>query len=80
MRLETAWLLQAETPKQRLLTLKILVPPFYTWILQLQQLISKANIDEAWGLYPNGIDVVVNNAGYVLRALFRSQRKRSIYY
>jgi len=26
----------------------------------------KAKMDEAWGLYPNGIDVVVNNAGYIL--------------
>jgi NADP-dependent 3-hydroxy acid dehydrogenase YdfG len=26
----------------------------------------KEKIDEAWGLYPNGIDVVVNNAGYIL--------------
>ena len=24
-----------------------------------------AKIEEAWGLYPGGIDVVVNNAGYV---------------
>ncbi|KAI0470466.1 hypothetical protein GGR56DRAFT_668205 [Xylariaceae sp. FL0804] len=26
----------------------------------------KAKIDEAWDMYPNGIDVVVNNAGYIL--------------
>lgn len=63
-------MLQAETPKQSLLTLETLVPPFYTSMLQLQQLISKANIDESWGLYPNGIDAVVNNAGYVLGGAF----------
>lgn len=39
-------------------------------MLQLQQLISKANIDESWGLYPNGIDAVVNSAGYVLGGAF----------
>lgn len=27
--------------------------------------VIKAKIDEAWGIY-NGIDVVVNNAGYIL--------------
>lgn len=27
-------------------------------------------IDEAWGIYPGGIDVVVNNAGYILSAAF----------
>lgn len=29
-----------------------------------------AKIEEAWGLYPGGIDVVVNNAGYILSAAF----------
>ncbi|KAI2634086.1 NAD(P)-binding protein [Hypomontagnella submonticulosa] len=28
--------------------------------------IIETKIAEAWGLYPNGIDVVVNNAGYIL--------------
>lgn len=28
----------------------------------------KAVIDEAWGIYPGGIDVVVNNAGYIYGA------------
>lgn len=26
----------------------------------------EAKMSHAWGLYPNGIDVVVNNAGYIL--------------
>ncbi|KAI1371278.1 NAD(P)-binding protein [Hypoxylon crocopeplum] len=26
----------------------------------------KAKVEQAWGLYPDGIDVVVNNAGYIL--------------
>lgn len=29
-----------------------------------------AKIEEAWGLYPGGIDVVANNAGYILSAAF----------
>jgi len=29
-----------------------------------------AKIEEVWGLYPGGIDVVVNNAGYVLSGAF----------
>ncbi|KAJ3541376.1 hypothetical protein NM208_g4641 [Fusarium decemcellulare] len=28
--------------------------------------VIKAKIDEAWGIYDEGIDVVVNNAGYIL--------------
>lgn len=28
--------------------------------------VIQAKIDEAWGVYPGGIDVVVNNAGYIL--------------
>ncbi|KAF4983857.1 hypothetical protein FDECE_17208 [Fusarium decemcellulare] len=28
--------------------------------------VVKAKIDEAWGIYDGGIDVVVNNAGYIL--------------
>lgn len=28
--------------------------------------VIKAKIEEAWSLYPGGIDVVVNNAGYIL--------------
>lgn len=27
-------------------------------------------MEEAWGVYPGGIDVVVNNAGYILSAAF----------
>lgn len=26
----------------------------------------RAKIDEAWSLFPDGVDVVVNNAGYIL--------------
>lgn len=29
-----------------------------------------AKVEEAWGIYPSGIDVVVNNAGYILSAAF----------
>lgn len=29
-----------------------------------------AKIEEAWSIYPGGIDVVVNNAGYILSAAF----------
>ncbi|KAJ4385639.1 hypothetical protein N0V93_010068 [Gnomoniopsis smithogilvyi] len=29
-----------------------------------------AKMAEAWGLYPGGIDVVVNNAGYILSGAF----------
>lgn len=29
-----------------------------------------AKVEKAWGLYPGGIDVVVNNAGYILSAAF----------
>jgi len=30
----------------------------------------ESTLMEAWDLYPNGIDVVVNNAGYILTGLF----------
>lgn len=29
-----------------------------------------AKMEEAWDLYPGGIDVVVNNAGYILSGAF----------
>lgn len=32
--------------------------------------IIAAKVEEAWGLYPSGIDIVVNNAGYILSAAF----------
>lgn len=32
--------------------------------------IIAAKVEEAWGVYPGGIDVVVNNAGYILTAAF----------
>lgn len=32
--------------------------------------IIAAKVEEAWGVYPGGIDVVVNNAGYILSAAF----------
>ncbi|KAK7919957.1 hypothetical protein PG985_007979 [Apiospora marii] len=33
---------------------------------------------EAWGLYPNGIDVVVNNAGYILTGLFEELKQKEL--
>jgi NAD(P)-dependent dehydrogenase (short-subunit alcohol dehydrogenase family) len=43
-------------------------------ILDLDVAAPAADIDakmaEAWNLYPGGIDVVVNNAGYILSATF----------
>lgn len=43
-----------------------------------------AKIEEAWGLFPGGIDVVVNNAGYILSGAFEeityiwNPRRRSL--
>ncbi|KAF9875875.1 short-chain oxidoreductase [Colletotrichum karsti] len=31
--------------------------------------VIRAKVEEAWGVFPGGVDVVVNNAGYVLSAL-----------
>lgn len=32
--------------------------------------VIEAKMEEAWGFYPGGIDVVVNNAGYILSCAF----------
>ncbi|CAJ2504272.1 Uu.00g116660.m01.CDS01 [Anthostomella pinea] len=36
----------------------------------------EAKMAEAWGLYPNGTDVVVNNAGYILSGVFEELTSR----
>jgi NADP-dependent 3-hydroxy acid dehydrogenase YdfG len=47
-------------------------------ILDLDVTCSAAQIEtkmtEAWNLYPGGIDVVVNNAGFILSAAFEELR------
>ncbi|KAK2599720.1 hypothetical protein N8I77_011452 [Diaporthe amygdali] len=37
-----------------------------------------AKVEEAWGLYPGGIDVVVNNAGYILSAAFEELTQKDL--
>ncbi|KAK7978724.1 hypothetical protein PG988_006214 [Apiospora saccharicola] len=38
----------------------------------------EATMEEAWNLYPNGIDVVVNNAGYILFGLFEELKQQEL--
>ncbi|OTB02033.1 hypothetical protein M426DRAFT_63011 [Hypoxylon sp. CI-4A] len=39
--------------------------------------IIQAKIEHAWGLFPGGIDVVVNNAGYILSGALEELRRAS---
>ncbi|KUI54654.1 putative oxidoreductase YusZ [Cytospora mali] len=38
----------------------------------------QSKMDEAWKLYPGGIDVVVNNAGYILSAAFEELTQQDL--